>query len=97
MDLFKDYSTPEIIVTIVVSVAIPALIFIFKYVKLVIERKKLYNWVKRNTTKREFRSIRTIASKNNITIEHAEKVLSSHKKLRRGLGTEKDIWTLNED
>lgn len=97
MDLFKNYTTPEIILTLLVSVAIPTLIFGFQYVKLVMEKKKLYNWVKRNTTKREFRSIRTIASKNNMTIEHAEKILSSHKKLRRGLGTEKDIWALNEE
>lgn len=92
MNFTSDYLKPEIIVTIVIAF-IPLLYFLFKQSKFIRDKKRLYKWVSENTKKREFRSIRTIASKNHMTIEYAEKVLSSHKKLRRGLGTDKDIWT----
>jgi len=95
MNLISDYLKPEIIVPVVIAF-ISLLYFLFKKSIVIRDKRRLYKWVSENTNKREFRSIKTIASKNHMTIDYAEKVLSSHKKLRRGLGTDKDIWTTSD-
>jgi hypothetical protein len=95
MDFLNAYNKPEIIVTL--GLALVSLgYFTYRQIKFKRDQKKLYMWVKRNTNRKEFRTLKTIAGKNNFTLEEAEKLMSKDRRLRRGLGTEKDIWTIND-
>jgi hypothetical protein len=96
MEFLKQFWIPTVITSVFIGMGIPLVKHVAKRFRFNRDSRRVYNWVKNNTTRREYRTIKTIAGKNNLTIEYAEKLLSSNKKLRRGLGTDRDIWTLNE-
>ena len=64
-----------------------------------IHKRRIYNWLRRNTSKEEghqFRSTRTIASWNNITEDRVRYICSIHKNVYMSTGKEKDMWSLYE-
>ncbi len=61
-------------------------------------KKRLYNWLKENTSEegKQYRSTRAIASWNNLTEDRVRYICSIHKKIFLSTGPEEDRWSLYE-
>ena len=62
------------------------------------EKKRVYGWLKKSTTKegKHFRSTRAIASFNNLTMDRARYLCSIDKRIFQSTGAVEDMWGLNE-
>ena len=64
-----------------------------------IEKRRVYNWLKENTTNEEgkrYRSTRAIASWNNLTEDRVRYICSIHKKIYLSPGEREALWSLYE-
>lgn len=61
--------------------------------------KKIYEWLKANTSKttgERFRSTRAIASWNNFTEDRVRYICSLHKKIYLSTGEKQDMWGIHQ-
>ena len=64
-----------------------------------IEKRRVYNWLKANTSKEDgeqYRSTRAIASWNNLTEDRTRYICSIHEKIYLSTGEKEDLWSLYE-
>lgn len=66
--------------------------------KLYKESKRVFFWLKEHTSKEtKFRSTRSIASYNNLTMDRTRYVCSHHKKIFLSTGEQEDMWSVWKD
>lgn len=64
-----------------------------------VEGLRIYNWLKKNTKNEpgfQFRSGRTIASWNNLTLERVRYICSTDKRIFLSTGEKEDMWGIYE-
>lgn len=69
--------------------------FIHNGILNTIDRKRIYNWLKENTSDSQgnkFRSTRAIASWNNLTEDRVRYICSTEKKIFLSTGRAEDMW-----
>jgi len=62
------------------------------------DSKKVYLWLQDNSELSEgknFRSTRTIASHNNLTMDRVRYICSHHKKIYLSTGKNEDLWSIH--
>lgn len=92
----------EILISVAVTILSASIIYFFRpiysYIKDYIASKKIYNWLRKNSSKElgnTFRSTRAIASHCNFTEDRVRDLCSKHTKIFLSTGTKEDLWSIH--
>ncbi|MBN3582139.1 hypothetical protein JYB64_07050 [Algoriphagus aestuarii] len=82
----------------IAGITVKTIQFINIEYKISRDKRKIYNWLKSNTSSQsgeKFRSTRAIASYNNLTEDRVRFICSLHPSIHLSTGENEDFWSLH--